>query len=213
MPKKSYKKGGGFFSSIKSTVTSMNLTCRQIWEKYSSQLDALVKEIDAFYQANDMKTVLLTLYKTEYDKSYILNGFESVKGEYEELVGFMTGAKKTYYNTDPNGKLCGEFIHTDYEGKKAATTFDQYLQGLVKRLVKIRDTMITIDVSSFKNASTSYIPLQSAGRRSRHEKKHITIKGIKRHYVVRKDDSRHKYIQKDGKKVYLSEMKGRYTYV
>lgn len=154
MSKKYNKRGAGFFSSMKSTMTSMTLTCRQIWDKYSSQLKSLVDEIDAFYTANNMKNILQTLYKTDYVKSKVLDEFGSIKLQVQYLFDVMSGAKQSL--SDPNGKMCSDFIHSDFEGKKAALTFDQYLQDLQRKLSNIRETMKTLGLSpASKNVTTN----------------------------------------------------------
>lgn len=160
MSKKYNKRGAGLLSSIKSTMTSMTLTCHQIWDKYSSQLKSLVDEIDTFYTANDMKNLLQTLYKTDYVNSKVLDEFGSIKLQVQYLFDVMSGVKQSL--SDPQGKMCSDFVHSDFGGKKAALTFDQYLQDLEKKLSKIRETMTMVitndrldDVTASVTANTS----------------------------------------------------------
>lgn len=148
------KKGAGFFGSVKATMTSMNKTCKEIWLNYLTSLQSLIDEIDVFYRDANMENILLTLYKTDYNKSQILNEFEMIKIKVRSLSDVMSGKTKSYYG-DPNGKLCSDFVYTDMDGKKDAMTFDQYLQGLQKKLMNIRVVMKTVDVPQSQPISSN----------------------------------------------------------
>jgi len=148
------KKGAGLLGSVKATVTSMSKTCKEIWLNYSTSLQSLIDEIDVFYRDTNMENILLTLYKTDYTKSQILNEFEMIKIKINSLSDVMSGKTKSYYD-DPDGKLCSGFIYSNFDGKKDAMTFDRYLQGLQKKLLNIRDVMKTVNISQTQSVPTN----------------------------------------------------------